>query len=154
MGKERASARFDRVRIQAARRSRFEHAGTLEAWQHAEGTERPRRLLAASIGSYNEVEDAEDILRDARGATHGDRVQCDVQRMRHYSCTERYPSLLLGGIGRDRPATATSWEVVTDTCRVGRHRFELECARGTFVEQPTTTAGNRWRRWCIQPIGY
>lgn len=38
--KERASASFDQVRNLTNRRSRFEHAGTLQAWQHARGTER------------------------------------------------------------------------------------------------------------------
>jgi hypothetical protein len=150
---ELASASFERRRFQPARRTCVKHAGSPSAWRHAVASNVHAGTRQSSTATRNEAEGAEGISRDPRGVLAGNAstAMCGRRDMRCEPISTR-ASCLAGSVGID--AVETPWRASTGACRVGFSRCRVQSGRGAFTEPLAAEAGDRRRRWCIQPIGY
>jgi len=72
------------------------------------------------------------------------------------SARREYSSLLLGRVGRDRSCGGdVAGESRPRPTSAGHSGQRIESGvHYAFADKPAPTAGNRWRCWCIRPIGY
>jgi len=131
------------------------HAVPRRGWQHPRCTASPRRGRSTSA-----------VVRVRLwapwrpfGVSVVFRLELTVSRRetnRHALRSEGIRSLLSGRVGGDRAVAATSRQGSSRTphqpgVSMLRDRGDDSIA---FAEKPTSTAGNRRRRWCVQPIGH
>jgi hypothetical protein len=132
-----------------------QHAGPSRAWQHAQDTESPRRCWTLPAVARVQVAGSDRILRDPQGVSARSALHCDVKLIAACSASRGYSGLLFGRVGGNLSAAATSWWSPTETHIVVHSGLRVESdSRFAVADKPALLAGNRRRRWCIQPIGY